>query len=668
MTEQDWCALQAEIDSHVPGLIGHLEGERRMHEQDEERLRVRRRARGQIQPTARELCDLVAEILDRTEGSAVERMRDLSFYCFFPTIRPRHITGLWEDLSPELRIRVLYACRAGFETGEPSAISQDSRLTAATHAEATAFDLLARADVGSSWLDEAVVRRWLPVALLGITQGRWPDLIRTCWSVSPNATEESILDTINDQVRRHERPSNLRMIPTECWSERITERFICFISDTSGRPCSRSELVEILAAHDINRALPIGEEWARLPLADLTHESLRQAGRNILLCKDPETILNLVESELNERGVTCLEELHVLHSGWDSLRADWRNWPLKYQEQLARLLIRAQPIEFQLGEVTFERGANLRILLDVLWGALIQNQSAEYVAAVDRLADLDPRLRQSVATHRASASAAEVVRLTNTSTVADACALALPISQLVLDRKDFRLIRSADDLLEAVLFALDEIQSEVGHDLPLLYFPSEEHRARKSSTGRQAESERKNLHEDALQAYVRRRLLDVLGRVVEQVDVQIVREDQVAYRRRFDLRVTAPCLGTQQLATVVVEIKWSTNSDTGTALLEQLGKKYLLGESLRHGVFLVGWSGLWNPGQRRCKNRDRATLLKYLSDQRDSFCCTGQPGERLRIEPVVLNLAWQPNDSVGSDSVRTATPRAQRRKTRRKRQ
>jgi hypothetical protein len=159
-----------------------------------------------------------------------------------------------------------------------------------------------------------------------------------------------------------------------------------------------------------------------------------------------------------------------------------------------------------------------------------------------------------------------------------------------------------------------------------------------------AEPERKHLHEDALQTYLRRRLSDVLAGVVERVQVDIVREDQVAYRRRFDLRLTAPCLGTQQLATVVIEIKWSTNPETKTSLVDQLGQQYLLGEQLRHGVFLVGWSGWWHPGQRRRKSRDLSKLSQFLRDQRDTFCAEGHPGEGVRIEPVVLDLAWRPSE------------------------
>jgi hypothetical protein len=317
------------------------------------------------------------------------------------------------------------------------------------------------------------------------------------------------------------------------------------------------------------------------------------------------------------------------------------NWPLNCQERLAALLVRACPYQELPDDDDSSWGRDLWRLRDTVIDSLIQNSSAEHVAAMDRLAGLDPYLGQIVLGQRASSSATQVIQATAPNAIDDPSALPFQTARRLLDRQNFRLVRSADDLLDAVLFALQEIQGEVGHDLPLLYSHPRDVKQTKGESKQRSESERKHLHEDALQAYLRRRLKDVLARVVERVEVQILREDQVAYRRRFDLRITAPCLGTQHLATVVVEIKWSTNSETRTALDDQLGKKYLLGEQLTHGVFLVGWSGCWQPGQRRRKSHNLNELVDFLRNQRDEFCRAGHLGEGVRIEPFVLNLAWR---------------------------
>ena len=46
------------------------------------------------------------------------------------------------------------------------------------------------------------------------------------------------------------------MIPTECWSECLTEHLTQLVLDGSGRPRTRGELLELLAARDLDRAVP----------------------------------------------------------------------------------------------------------------------------------------------------------------------------------------------------------------------------------------------------------------------------------------------------------------------------------------------------------------------------------------------------------------------------
>jgi hypothetical protein len=152
---------------------------------------------------------------------------------------------------------------------------------------------------------------------------------------------------------------------------------------------------------------------------------------------------------------------------------------------------------------------------------------------------------------------------------------------------------------------------------------------------------RERLGEDALQTYFRRRLFDGLRRIVDGAEITPpLREDQVARRRRLDLRVTAPCRGHQSIATVVVEIKWSDNRELRTGLTRQVGEDYLLVEGLCHGVYLVGWTGQWYPGDRHGADCDIDGLRRFLGNQRDAFCNTGQPGHGLRIADVVIDLRW----------------------------
>ena len=97
----------------------------------------------------------------------------------------------------------------------------------------------------------------------------------------------------------------------------------------------------------------------------------------------------------------------------------------------------------------------------------------------------------------------------------------------LLEDADYRLIRNHDDLLECVAEVLDKVAEDVPADLSMLY----------GKRSKRRNSLPKRLNEDALQAYVRRRLTDLLPPRIQGFKGCIVREDQVGYRRRLDLRV-----------------------------------------------------------------------------------------------------------------------------------
>ena len=158
------------------------------------------------------------------------------------------------------------------------------------------------------------------------------------------------------------------------------------------------------------------------------------------------------------------------------------------------------------------------------------------------------------------------------------------------------------------------------------------------SKGKTAKKQRRRrLHEDALQAYVRRRLEDLLPSRIPGVQITIYREPQVKYDRRFDLEVAAPTID-GQWARVVVEIKWSDNPETKSSLVNQLVRKYLLGHQLAHGIYLVGWCG--NCKERGKKGKDIEQFRAYLAGQVKSIIASDE-GKHLKVEPVVLDLRWR---------------------------
>jgi hypothetical protein len=632
---EDWQEFVYLVEQHMPGLPAELEEGVRCREQAYQQEVAERQEREQREAVRIPLADCVRQILENPRLDPAGRMRHLGAVCFAESVElAPPVVGGWTDLPEELRCRVLDACRRGLEGCDPTPIPPQGSFPLSILLEGASFSQVVLSPGQAAWLTERMIRQWLPTALFAPASGDWAALIRACWDVSPAATEQVLIATIADEARRREDPFSLRSIPSECWTDAMTERVVALLRDELVRPRARRELLEHLSARCRERACGIAAEWATRPVAKDDSDHLRQAGRNVLLVCDPPTALGLAEADFDARGTASLEELFGLWGWRDEFHVRWDRWPADVLERLGRLLLRGFPPandpEFLGGFLKPDQ--ELRQLRGQLISHLLSRPEPAAQEALSRLAELDPTVREWVATHRASEQAGRLLPTVNPAAARDPAALSVTEAVRLLDRAGYRLIRSADDLLDAVLESLHQVQAGVGHDLPMLYNAPD----RKAGGARP----RKHLEEDALQAYLRRRLLELLSRLADGVDVQVGREEQVARRQRLDLRVTAPCHGSGRLATVVIEVKWSTNRETGTGLVSQLGQRYLLGEGLTHGVFLVGWSGEWRPGDGSGASTAVGGLERFLTNQRDDFCHAGQQGGGLRIEPFILDVHW----------------------------
>ena len=623
----EWERFAALVEHQAPGLPVASEETRGRFERDRATDEAARRVREEQDPTRRPLAERVRAVLDDPRAAAEGRMRCLSELCFVSALGLRsQAVGEWADLPADLRDDVLAACRAGLDAATPTPIPEGNSYPCSILWEGEPFARLAVEPGGEWWLTEQAIRKWLPTALFARMSGEWAGLIRACRACAAAATEDVLLDTVADQARRSDHPS-LWAVPSECWTDRLTGRLAELAEDASVRPAARRVLLERLAIHDPDRAAGIAADWADRSLLD-GEPVLRPGGRNVLLVVDPAAALDRIEPDADARGPAVVEELPALWAERDEFRAGWADWPVELVERLGRLLLRHYPPdadpESRASIITPDQHA--RWLRDRLLSSLTTRDDPEAPAALDRLAAVDPHTAEWVATRRASATARAALPGFDPAAVADPDSLSPHEAVRLLDHGDFRLVRTADDLLDVILEALRQIAHDVGHDLPMLY-------------GRPDGTPRKRLLEEALQAYLRRRLGDLMSRVADGVAIPPpTREDQIAFRRRLDLRVTAPCRGGGSVATVVIEIKWSDNPDTATSLTDQLGTQYLLGERLTHGVYLVGWTGEWSPGDWSRTGSSLDGLRQRLADQRDEFCRPGSPGYGLRIEPVVIDL------------------------------
>jgi hypothetical protein len=313
-----------------------------------------------------------------------------------------------------------------------------------------------------------------------------------------------------------------------------------------------------------------------------------------------------------------------------------QSWPTELLESLGCLLLRVLPTASDPDTagriVSITPTTQLRDTRGRVVYLLCERHTPESEAALERLSAIDAGVRNQVQSHCARAAARALVETLPEAPSSGSSAAPLEHAIRLLDKEEFRLVRSSDDLLEAVQAALEAINKEVAHDLSLLYgSPPRRQRSRTKS------SNREHLKEDALQAYVRRRLADLMPRFVPFVKVEFVREPQMGRRRRLDLQVLAQCHQQETLAKVVIECKWSDHTGMKKSMVKQLAK-YLIDEQLTHGIYLVGWCGRWStskPGDRR----SRSALEVFLRKQRDESR-RHPPGSGLRIEPVVIPLEW----------------------------
>lgn len=184
--------------------------------------------------------------------------------------------------------------------------------------------------------------------------------------------------------------------------------------------------------------------------------------------------------------------------------------------------------------------------------------------------------------------------------------------------------------------------------LSLLYVP------RKGRKGNKKSKAQKTLQEDALQAYFYCRLTDRLaGRVLDEGTHIILNRESLATKdQRLDIKVQAPTID-GSIATVVIELKWSSNPGISTSLCQQLVEEYLDGLGLTHGIYLVGWSvpGTWRD-KTTAGPTDRNSSDAWLTCLAAQASSLGKLRPELCVVPLVIDLAWPQSHKAKKDRSR----------------
>ena len=252
-------------------------------------------------------------------------------------------------------------------------------------------------------------------------------------------------------------------------------------------------------------------------------------------------------------------------------------------------------------------------------------------AALKELSRLEPALPQAGVTLRRAYAFAEEQWLQQS------CLPVAPSDILALSRsKRAVLVRDAAQLQELVLASLQELQ---------LLLQGENYAA-PDLWNIQAGGKARPKEEEALSDYVTR----FLQQKLEQRGVVLSREVQIRRKvgqgggmgEEIDIYISAvtqdPRNKVFKTVSVIVEVKGSWNKDLKTSLEQQLARRYLADNNVRHGIYLVGWPTCpqWDQNDSKWTKTPKWTLeaaKAFFEKQAEAVSSR----ENVTIQSVVLN-------------------------------
>lgn len=627
------------VEEHDPGVLSRYQEEL---ERREEWARQREKEKAREEAERRHIGEVDKKLIESPDLNLQQQLWKLSWTNFSPDElrRPNNLAGTWANVPPELQSQVLDLCATALEKIDPTPIPEGRSFPGSLQFEAQAFIALLRERPETFRLTEEKIERWLPAVVKTYQPEKWA-LLEDCIRVAAETTEKILLSAIDSELRQESSYSILLQdLPQTVWTENVT-RWVADGVQGPYPPAGREHLLEFLSSRRpeegrrVAKSLVSAANMREILAVDAEGmilgdpDRLRLRAIDVLLALEPDEAWALVKKATalaprrfleNIRGLTC--------DPCEGLKIRWHTWPPERLADLTRLLITAYPPDndppFKGGLMTPEM--DHRLLRSRVVGHLALSSGSMTQDEVEAVKAIHPIVREYFDSVRASHEASSLLRETALGgtgiSVGDACRL--------LDEEDFRLIRSADDLLEVVVEELGKLEEDVEEDLPLFYIPN--------VNGAPQERRR----EKVFQTYLLRRLKDRLpGKVLD-------RETEVKRGRRLDIRVLAPVVVGRKLlletewAKTVIEVKWSDNGGekrgVSTGLTEQLGTDYLLKEGLSHGVFLVGWNGRLGRWRGQGGPRPEASakgLRATLQRQAHEFC---SKHNGLDIRPIVWDL------------------------------
>lgn len=625
------------IERRFPEHAARLESARR--ESESQRLEFERqlnaeRSESTPVPIAGLVTDLLAAPIDSSEV-----LRRLGLVCFTDApFRPDDVSGTFADLSPELQDQAIFRVRACLQSAVPHPLpaAEDSEFSTALVFEAFAFRAALTFDADRSWLSPSIVARWLPGSLFALPDDV-PIIVSELLRLSPETTRDLALQAVERELSSRAHAGLLHRLPVEAWSDSFCVRIADLLLGTHGVALEkRCDALRVLAS----RSASYGARCARQLMLDGTAErGMKVVAGDVLLAIQPAEVEWTHLAPLIDT-TDDVERMRGLLGGLGGEpRVSLNELPALVLADLAEKLWKLYPRSGdpdRLGPRCVGPDDHAREARDELLKALLDRSRAsrEAAAAVERLAAADQWFADWASAMQADAAVSAVLDSMSPEPTVPSVAEVVR----VLDDAAFRPIRSERDLWRLTVEVLrTAVGSSVGHDVDLLY----------DLDRRGAKHDKAGPNEAKLQAYIRRRLEDLLPRYNDSVTLKplVIREAQEKFRRRCDILVVAPLAA--GLATVAVEIKWSHDRRCERALTDQLVQHYLLQHGRTHGVYLVGWSGTPRPATWNGRVSRIAEHAERALEAHPDLC----------VVPLYLECPWTDAQVESREPPRSEPPR-----------
>ncbi len=588
------------------------------------------------------LDEVVNNTLNNAKFTLRQRMVGLTMCCFEEdSRRPTNVSGRWLELNQHTREKIYEVCGRALQRCSATPIPDGSTFPSTVIYEGTCF---VRALTDRSWehtLTGKQIEKWLPAGLL-FSRVNLSEALSVCVKVDRRKTEEVVIQEAQRELRSGlEHISALAMFPAKLWSSHLSEQMASLASCERYSVAGRITLLNLLINRSASHALAIVKEWRYSKKGKKEEiEQKHFAALNALIAIDPPTGIEELKKDVQENGREILVKLDALLGSLSGRSLKLSELPTEHLEMLFEMLHDAFPPD---KDPKAEPGVafmvtpeyELRMLRREI-PAIIHNRDKDSDCdAIERLSKKYKIVRRWYEDKKAHRKAHDVIDLIDPLEGRNGITRnRVPIDQLVhlIDFVRYRLIRSSQDLQNILLEELAFIGKDSREHVHMLHTP------------RKKKKTQKRLHEDALQAYVKCRLSDRLPNAVLPSSTLVVfidREPLATGDQRLDIKVQSPTID-GDTATVVIEIKWSDNPAISRSMVTQLGKDYLKGLNLTHGIYLVGWyePGRWSRdalGKRPLRKDSMEAWKRALEEQAKLF---GEANPELKIVTFMIDFSW----------------------------